>query len=137
MPTSDPSYLFTIRFKLSSGTVTMRAWEVFPFLPNGDRNPAFRDNDSHTRIDCELYHGGNVVFPRGSTWCGMPRGSSLDGNEAKELVASLFAMRPGDTDREYFDSYTPEQLAWAEANGEELGIEREIRYCDENGAVRK
>lgn len=137
MPTSDPSYLFTIRFKLSSGTVTMRAWEVFPFLSDGTRNPAFRDGDTHTGIDAEMSHGGAVVFPRGSTWCGMPAGSTIDGNEAKELVASLFAMKPGDTDEEYFANYTPEQLAWAETFGEELSMLAQDRYCDENGTVRK
>lgn len=122
----DPSYLFTIRFKLSTGWATMRAWET----PHGF-------DGSHARLDCELVHNGKVVFPKGATWCGIPSHQSIDGNAAKECVASLFAMKPGDTDREYFDSYTPEQLEWAEANGEELGLEREIRYCDENGAVRK
>jgi hypothetical protein len=46
-------------------------------------------------------------------------------------------MRPGDTDRDYFADYTPEQLAWAEQHGEALSIEREARYCDANGNVKK
>ena len=77
------------------------------------------------------------LFPYGSTWVGIPSHSSLDGNYAKEAVLSCLAMRPGDADSDYFASYTPEQLSWAEANGEELECVRAWRYCDENGAVRK
>ena len=39
-------------------------------------------------------------------------------------------MKPGDTDDEYFGGYSPEQLAWAEDNGEWLALlasEREER----------
>lgn len=91
---------------------------------------------NHTRIDCELRQGGKIIFARGDTWCATP--GCVDDDEAKELVMSLFAMRPGDTDPEYFASYTAEQLAWVERNGEELGVEREYRYCDpETGGVRR
>jgi hypothetical protein len=45
-------------------------------------------------------------------------------------------MRPGDTDDDYFDSYTPEQLAFVEEYGEALGYVRQSRYCDENGNVK-
>jgi hypothetical protein len=121
---NDPSFLFTLRFRLSGGTLTIKAWEgpsVGPY---------------HTRIDVEASWGGFKLFPRGATYCGLPRFYSLDGANAKELVGSLLAMKPGDTDSEYFASYTPEQLAWAEQYSEELSCEVQARYCDENGAVR-
>ena len=126
MRNDDSAFLFELRFKLSSGPVRIRARE----------NYAKSVGQTHTRIDCELRHNGRVVFAEGDTWCAMP--GVTDGNEARELVGSLFAMRPGDTDRDYFDGYTPEQVAWAEANGEELGRIVSDRYCDpETGAVRK
>jgi hypothetical protein len=137
--TYDPEYLFTLRFRLSAGVVTIRAWEAPPFKPNGDPQYPGR---THTRIDAELRWkaaGGKseVIFPRGATYCGVPGHTTVDGNAARELVTSLFAIRPGDTDEEYFASYTPKQLGWAEVYGEELGYLKDNRYCDpEIGSVR-
>ena len=36
--------------------------------------------------------------------------------EAVYELLSFIALQPGDTDDEYFDNYTPEQLTWAESN---------------------
>lgn len=98
----------------------------------------------HQRIDVDatLYETVNgrritrVIFGRGDTWCAVPRRTTLDGNDARELVLSLLAMKPGDTDAGYFEHYTPEQLEFAERFGEELWCERQRRYCDEDGSVR-
>lgn len=90
----------------------------------------------HMRIDCELRQGGKVIFQRGATYCAVNRWTGTDSDAAKELVMALFAMKPGDTDPDYFDSYSPEQLEWAKRNGEHLSCEREVRYCDESGNVR-
>lgn len=109
--------LFTIRFKLSTGWITMTAWESPEYSSTG-----------HTRLDCELRQNGKTIFPRGATYCGTPGHMTIDGDDAKELVASLFAMKPGDTDSEYFESYTPDQLEWAEQNGEELDLLKMDRY---------
>lgn len=80
----------------------------------------------HRRIDVravlhETVNGkrtSRVVFKRGDTWCAVPAGTTVDGDDAKELVCSLLGMKPGDTDSEYFENYTPEQLAFAEQYGE-------------------
>lgn len=112
------SHLFKLRFRLSSGLVTITAWEGTGF-----------------DIDCELRQGGKVIFARGDTWCAMP--GCIDGIEAKELVTSCFTIKPGDTDPEYFASYTPDQLAWVTRNGEELDVLKQDRWCDpETGSVR-
>lgn len=125
-------YLFGMRVRLSGGVALIRAYDANHTSDTG-----------HMRIDCELQWRPagcaeyRMIFPRGATWCAVNRWTSIDGIEARELVMSLFAMKPGDTDGEYFDSYTLEQLGWAEAYGEELSLEREIRYCDANGNVRR
>lgn len=93
------------------------------------------DSAGRVKLAVEVRHGSTVVFPKGQLTCA-PHGTS-DGIAAKELVMSLVAMRPGDTDADYFRDYTPEQLAWCQAHGEALSIEREARYCDEDGNVRK
>jgi hypothetical protein len=93
------------------------------------------DSAGRVKLTVEVKHGQDVIFPVGQLCCAL-HGSS-DGMAAKELVMSLVAMKPGDTDRDYFADYTPEQLAWATEHGEALDMEREARYCDANGAVRK
>lgn len=115
--------IFRLRYRLASGPIEITAWDGGFQAPN------------HTRIDCELKQAGKVIFARGDTYCATP--GCIDDNAAKELVTSLFAMRPGETDAEYFDSYTLEQREWAEDNGELLSLLGSDRYCDENGNVRR
>lgn len=98
----------------------------------------YRDNTGHRRIDVEVHADGKVVFPRGATWCSVPRGCTVDGVDARELVLSLVAMKPGDTDADYFESYTEAQLSFADTYGEAIDYVRQLRYCDpETGAVKK
>lgn len=92
------------------------------------------DDAGRVKLTVEVRHGGKVIFPRGKLTCAL-HGSS-DGLKARELVLSLVAMRPEDTDADYFADYTPEQLEWAETYGELIGAERETRYCDANGNPR-
>lgn len=92
----------------------------------------------HQRIDIEVRQGGRTIFARSELCCAVNRWTSIDGTEAKELVLSTVAMKPGDADREYFASYTPEQLNWAVANGEFVDMVKQDRYCDpETGEVRR
>jgi hypothetical protein len=126
---SKTHHLFTLRIRLGKApTVIIHAFEApyYQYSATG-----------HTRIDVEVRQGGKTIFSLGDTYCAVPRGTSLDGIEAKALVLSLVAMRPGDTDPSYFDSYTPEQLAWAKEYGDFLNCEKERRYCDENGEVER
>ena len=37
-------------------------------------------------------------------------------------ILGFLSLRPGDTDPEYFDSYSDEQLRWAQTYGEELSL---------------
>jgi len=53
---------------------------------------------------------------------------------AKEHVLSHIAMHPSDgsgVDDDFYEGYTPEQIAWCEEHGEAIDMERMIRYCDE------
>ncbi len=124
---ADPSFLFTLRFRLSGGMATITAWE----------DATIHYGATHTRIDTRLMFNGKEIFARGQTWCGIPGHSSLDGVSARECVTSLFCLRPGDTDSDYFEHYTAEQLEWVAAHAEELDLARECRYCDENGNPKR
>lgn len=73
-----------------------------------------------TRLAYTFKDGGKVIF-EGQDFAGSP----LHADDSSATIAALLsflAFRPGDTDREYFERYTQEQLDWARANGEELSF---------------
>lgn len=53
---------------------------------------------------------------------------SVDGDEAVECCLKFASLQPGDTDREFFDDYTPEQLYFVRRYGEVLGLENHYRF---------
>ena len=108
----EADFLFTLRVCVfaSEPLVVVNAFE--------GRNAGRGGMGSHNRIEVEVRQGGRVVFPRGQLYCGLPTFKSIDGPDARELVLSLVAMRPGDTDADYFADYTSEQLAWADRNAD-------------------
>lgn len=65
----------------------------------------FRDRD-------EVIFAGNDFYPSPL--------HSYDGDGAVAALLGFLSLRPGDTDREYFDKYTHRQLAWAHARAETL-----------------
>ena len=73
-----------------------------------------------SRLAYTFCDAGKVIF-EGADFASSP----LHADDSSQTVAALLsflALRPGDTDREYFDRYTPEQLDWARANGEQLSL---------------
>lgn len=57
---------------------------------------------------------GKVVFSGSDLGC-----SPLNTPESKEnalALLSFLTLRKGDTDEDYFDNYTPEQLSWTESD---------------------
>ncbi len=122
--------LFTLRVPMGivgdNRIVTIRAYEG-PFCP-----------PNHTRLYCELLvselgRDGKKkrrapLFPRESFWVGVPSHQSIDSAAAREAALSLFAMKPGDTDSDFFSHYTSEQLAFVTEHGEWLSLVAEERY---------
>ncbi|MCC6808570.1 MAG: hypothetical protein IT381_14185 [Deltaproteobacteria bacterium] len=122
---NDPAWVFTLRVAggcQGESPIVIRAFEVF-------------DHPDRTRdyLTVEVRQGGSVIFERGQLWTGSPvRGwrDGLDGHAARDAVLSLVAMAPGDTDPEFFESYSDEQRAWAVEHGQWLTLERERRYAE-------
>jgi len=134
---TDPNRCFQLRVRIPGNGATQPA--PVCTITAYDHNWSLAD--SHGRIDVEVRHDGAVVFPLGQLYCAVSKacGHSSDGKAARELVMSLVAMRPsarGGEGEDYYAGYTPEQLAWVEAHGEDIDMERERRYCDENGEVK-
>jgi hypothetical protein len=77
-----------------------------------------RDWRGQSKLAYEFRDSDRLIF-QGEDFAGSP----LHTDDSAQTVATLLSflsLRPGDTDREYFASYTPEQLEWAQASGEEL-----------------
>jgi hypothetical protein len=126
---SDPA--FTLRVRPFRSAADARAIMIRAY---DDLVPGW-DSAGRVRLTVEVRHGGEVIFPKGQLTCALHAES--DGIKAKELVMGLVAMKPGDTDRDYFADYTPAQLAWCEQYGEAIDLERMVRYCDEDGNVKE
>ena len=94
----------------------------------GPETSAVGRGTTHTTLYCELQHAGRVLFPREQFTVGIPHGDCLDSDYAKAAVLSLFALKPGDTDEDFFEHYTPEQLDFCERYGEALSLEALNRY---------
>lgn len=123
MKNIDPAFLFELRTTLSFGRrIRIRAYEL-----------AHKHTNSHLYFTVEVREcgkNGRVIFPRGQLYAGVSvySGHAIDGKAAKELALSLVAVKPGDTDDEYFEDYSDDQRAWAEENGEWLSYIAAERY---------
>lgn len=53
---------------------------------------------------------------------------AIDSDACVAGIMGFLTLRPGDTDREYFDSYTPEQLEYCQQHAEALACEVEHRF---------
>jgi hypothetical protein len=100
---------------------SLRVWLCSPFLLHmwqEHNNP--NNTESHEYLSYQFWCDGKLIF-QGNTY-GWPRrgGKSIDGDFTLAGLLRHLAIKPGDTDREVFDSYTPEQLEFAEQHGEQL-----------------
>ena len=80
----------------------------------------WRDCRGQSRLGYTFSDGGKIIF-EGQDFCGSP----LHADDSDATVAALLtflSLRPGDTDREFFERYSPEQLIWAQLNAEELSL---------------
>jgi hypothetical protein len=95
-----------------------------------DTNQTYYPHGPQHKLHATLTHNKKVIWKLGDTYCGVSPMHSIDGEDAKALVTSLFAMRPGDTDAEYFEHYTQEQLDFADKYGEDLAMLSYHRFGD-------
>lgn len=71
-----------------------------------------------TYLGYELWDNGRLIFS-GEDFSGSP----MNADDSDETVANLLGFLScgkGDTDSEYFDSYTPEQLEWRDSDRREV-----------------
>jgi hypothetical protein len=68
---------------------------------------------AHTLLAYRFRDGGSVIF-EGDGFA-PPLGVCIDSDECVAACLSWLTLRPGDTDGQYFESYTPAQLDWVES----------------------
>jgi hypothetical protein len=61
----------------------------------------------------KFYDNGRLIF-KGEDYGWFPL-HAIDSIKCVCGLLSFLSLRPGDTDRDYFDDYTPEQLAWCQS----------------------
>jgi hypothetical protein len=104
-------------FPGESGCEFLREWEEgdYKLLLWDTNRTAF---GGKSRLAYQFFHKGVLIFQGADFGC-----SPMHAVDSDETVASLltfFALRPGDTDREYFKDYSVQQMAFAMEHGEEL-----------------
>lgn len=61
---------------------------------------------------------------------------AIDSDETVRSLLGFLTLRPGDTDREYFEDYTPEQMAFAQGDAEGLSVyAMELENEEQDAAV--
>lgn len=116
----DNSHVFTLKVRVSGGgLVIIRAFES---------HKASLRNSTHTTLDLELRFKGKDIFPKGAVYIGIPVQHPIDGKYAKGCAVRAFALKPGDTDADFFADYTPDQIAFVTHFGEHLDVEASNRF---------
>jgi hypothetical protein len=72
------------------------------------------------KIGYTFYDNAELIFSGED--CGVSPMHGIDSDDALAGLLSFLSLRPGDTDADYFKDYTPDQMDWAQANGEELSM---------------
>jgi hypothetical protein len=72
-------------------------------------------------------NGQRRTLFEGEDFCASPL-HAVDSDETVEALMGFLTLRPGDTDAEYFEAYTPEQLAFCSEHAETLAFEVEARF---------
>lgn len=73
------------------------------------------DRRGQTVIGYRLVSPEGVVLFEGEDFCGSPMNAD-DSDATLRALLGFLTLRPGDTDREYFENYTPAQRAFAESS---------------------
>jgi hypothetical protein len=74
-------------------------------------------------VPFRLSHHGETIF---ENTLGASPMHATDSDQTLAAIVCFCSLRPGDTDPEYFDDYTPRQLAWCKQWGETLSLYEEL-----------
>lgn len=78
------------------------------------------DRLGKTILQCRLKHGRQVIFEGANFACSPIH--AIDSDEAIKSLLGFLTLQSGDTDEEYFESYSPKQIAWRDEHAESLAM---------------
>jgi hypothetical protein len=88
-------------------------------LQTWDTGASASSHSAHQSIAYRLTSAeGVVIFENNDFGCSPY--VAIDSDSCLRSLLGFLTLRPGDTDAEYFEDYTPEQLAFAEGDAEHL-----------------
>ena len=102
---------------LSTEPELLRTWQVEDFRLD---LYYFGTGWGRVRLAYEFYDRGESIFSGDDFWPSPLH--AYDGDEAIAALLGFLALRPGDTDRAYFDRYNNRQLVWAYERAEALAM---------------
>ena len=70
-----------------------------------------------------------VILFEAEDFCASPC-HAIDSDETIAALMGFLTLKPGDTDREYFENYSPLQMDYCQAHAEALGAEVYFRFGD-------
>jgi hypothetical protein len=101
----------------------IRVWEADGFrllLFDTNRPPKSPRSIGETILAYRLFDEDQLIF-EGSDF-GPGAGVPIDSDRSVAALLGFLSCKPGDTDPEYFATYTPEQLAWCQDRAEDLSL---------------
>ncbi len=101
-----------LRAEQRSG-IRVDLWDTHNNRPNGQSQLAYR-------LCVAAGERWEVIFA-GEDFGSSPR-HAIDAEETLAALLGFLSLRPGDTEAEYFERYTPRQLEFALERGEELAL---------------
>jgi hypothetical protein len=88
--------------------------------------------DGKRYLAYRLKAGGRTIFAGRDFLCSPM--VAIDSDDVVKSLMNFLTLRPGDTDAEYFDDYTEEQMDFAHEHGESLWLDE--RATPSNRAYR-
>lgn len=76
-----------------------------------------------------LSHRGKIIFKGDDFGCSSLH--AVDSDDTVKALMGFLTLRPGDTDSEYFDDYTTEQLEYCSRWAESLSMEVYNRFGED------
>lgn len=129
MPLTEESKLRTVRFqpyrKGMGPTFTLTTWDTGRTGYGGKYLVGYRLT-MHNRFPAGHRMHPWVVFEGEDFGCSPMH--AIDSDETLAGIMSFLTLRPGDTDREYFEDYTEAQLDYCSQHAEALANEVWYRF---------
>jgi hypothetical protein len=104
----------------------LKVWDTgLTELTNGSKRWIHGFTKYKLAYELSMHQGRKTVLFKG--FCASPL-HTINSDATMLSIMDLLTLRPGDTDKEYFAKYTPEQLEFCARHAEALSYEVWVRF---------